>query len=235
MKKKFLVVLNALSLCFISCDDSVSDEVTSANGGFTNEDIAAPDDSISIGNNEKAAYGLALINEAMQNISLLELDSLIKTKSMIPAPSMGIMDPLSIPLGTLYNAQGMKIDAALIMGLRDGVGIGLSIDLNDYQVPTMDGSEVAVTGKIDLLIAYQTQYLIDQNIVLEANTPSDNQLLFTGGLMDGQKVGLNNVEVKFNVSQFSLGSPFAVKGTVLINDFPLYVNSEILELLMNFI
>ncbi|HOO71709.1 MAG TPA: hypothetical protein PK926_08095 [Spirochaetota bacterium] len=244
MKKICILLVLSLSVFCISCDDTGNNTPNYANDSASNDDIASIDTgtndgtsaAISLSDKEKAAYGLAVISEGLENVSWTDLDSMINNKSSAASNfSMGITDPISIPLGTLYNADGMKIDAALVMGWKEGIGIGLTIDLTNYQAPTIDGSEVSVCGEIDLVIAYKSEYLIDQNIVIYADTPLDDQLVFTGGLMDGQKIGLDNVEMKFNFSELNIGSPVVVKGTVLVNDFPLYVDSEIIELLMNFL
>ena len=216
MKKFSFLIAILLSLVFAACDstaDYSADPMT---------------------DKEKAAAALKLLNDGLENAT---------AKSVSDKADTGI--DFSILTGTVYNHDGMKIDAAPVLEpgtLSLTLGVELTFIMTDYLLKATDpstGSETelgSVSGVLKVIIGLE-QDILSSNLVIIANTPAENQLVFTGGQLDATKVGFDNVKISIDASSItggiSLGgSPFAVKGTIIVNDFPVYVDSEIIELLM---
>ena len=230
MQKISLLFALFFTLVFASCDSTSGDPAA-----------AMPDDSaVVMTDNQKAAVALKLMSDGLQNSTA---DAVI-TKADIALPELD----LSKLTGEVYNQDGMKIDAAPVVDLGSTgltAGVRLTFTLTDYALKVTDPSTSketdlgTVSGVMELVIGFE-QEILSSSIVVIANTPADKQLVFKGGQVDGTKIGFNNLKISIDASSItggiSLGgSPVVVEGTVIVNDTQVYVNSEILELLMGMI
>lgn len=208
MKKFLLLPALLFALVFVSCDSA-------------SEDSSA--------DNQKAAQALKVVNDGMLKI-IPAAGS--KADSGIALPDLAaLVQGTEIPTGdpTMKVVVGPDID----MGI-EGVSAGVKFifTLDGYKLELNDGVERTVTGTLEITVAYN---VVGSEIIIRADTPSDARLVIKGGELDGQKVGFKDLEFTISTSNISIGSPVAVKGAVLINDIPVYVDSEILELLMGMI
>jgi len=218
MKKLSLLPVLIFSLFIISCDSATNDPATKN-----------PATNSALTDNQKASYALAAVIEAVQTVPSEDLNG-VKTASKSTTP----------PETTIYTSDTMVVTAKIvtldtsISGI--GLGLDLTVTLTNYALQTADSSEMTVSGKMDVIVAFRTN-LLKQEMVIIANTPDmDKQLVFTGGVMDGEKLGLKDLEMAFDISSItggiSLGDPVSVKGTVYIDDVAVIINSEIISLLM---
>ena len=213
MKKVSLLFAVATLMFFVSCDNQ--DNTINQDGAVTQQ----------LTDDQKAVNTLLVLNEGLKKVDFSKLSLVAKSRT---GESLAL--DTSIPLGEIYNQDGLKINADLVLGLTDGIGIKLVLDMDNFAIQTTDNSSASVSGTLELSLAYRTD-LLTQKIVVSANTPDDDVLVFTGGVMDGQNIGLKNLEMSYNFSELNLGSPVAVKGTVAVNGVDMYVDSKILEML----
>lgn len=217
MKKLSLLLILAFSLFIVSCESTTND-------------------SASI-DQEDAAYAVLVLNDAMQKVPQQALTDLINMPDTEEAASK-----VDIPFTPLYTSATMTITSKIVLTQGwSGVllGLGMTVTYKDYEIQTADGSKQTVSGVLYVVVAYRTT-LIKNELLVRANTPDKTkQLVFTGGPLNGQKLGLKDVEMTFDLAAvtggISLGTPVAVKGTVLINDISVYIDSEIIELLLGLI
>lgn len=205
MKKVSILFAILFPLVFVSCDSGSGDD-----------DI-------------KAAQALKLVNDGMLKI-IPAAGS--KADGDITLPDLGEWsEGTEIPTGdtTMKVVVGPSVDMG-IEGISAGVKFIFTLD--KYKLQLNDGVERKVTGIMELTIAYNVLF---SEIVIKVNTPSDSQLRFTGGELDGQKVGFKDLMFTISTSSISLGSPVAVKGAVVVDDVPVYINTEILDLLIGLI
>ena len=209
MKKLVFFIAIFCSLMAVSCENaSVSDDSA---------------DSV------KAAQALKLVNDGMVN-------AMLPAGTKADVTSTGLPD-LSSLSGEIYNNDGMVITAEPVADFEIGslsfiAGVKLVFEMTGYSLQLDDGIDRIVTGTMELVAGYN---ILSSEIVILVNTPADSPLEFTGGELDGQVVGFEELEMRFSTSGMALGSPVSVTGTILINDLPVYVDSEILELLMGMI
>lgn len=137
----------------------------------------------------------------------------------------------------LQDKDGMKITSKLVLkGTK--LGLQLRFTLTEYksEIPLYDASgnqtgtdTSIVNGEFIAVMSYD---ILSSKIIILVDTTDGKELVFTGGSMDGVKLGFDKLEMAFSTSQINLGSPVSVKGTVKINDFPVVIDSEMIELLM---
>jgi len=193
--------------------------------------------------NQKAAAALKLMSDGLQNATA----NAVTTKAGSALPELD----LSKLSGEVYNQGGMIIDAEPVIELPTLTNLGfvagvkLTFTLANYALKVTDPATNKVTdlgtvsGVLEVVLGFE-QEILSSNIVVIANTPEDNQLVFKGGQIDGTKIGFKNLKISIDASSItggiSLGgSPVAVDGSVIVNDTQVYVNSEVLSLLMGMI
>lgn len=255
MKKVSLLLVIALSLFIMSCDGTSNEDDSGLLAGMTPHDDTGevtvdPADPIVLTeeqNDANAAATIAIVNEGLQGINLENLftnawykdsgQSVLQTIDWDSLFSGSSGLNYAIPLGTVYNQDGMEIDACLILGLTDGIGIGLTFDLDDYQLQTGEDPLPTVSGQIvvGMTCKFNWESIFTQTpsaVMVTMYTPMDDQLVYTGGILDGQKIGLDDVELEYSMSSFSIGSPISMSGAAIINDVVIPFDSKILELLI---
>ncbi len=255
MKKVSLFLVLVLSLFIFSCDNASNEDASGLLAGITADDDSGastgdPAEPIVLTdeqNEANAAATLAIVNNGLQNIDYENLFKDALAKIFNPSQLQTIdwnslfsssngLD-YAIPLGTVYNQDGMKIDACLIVGLTDGIGIGLTFTLDDYQLQTGEEPLPTVSGQIvvGMTCLFDWESIFTQTpsaVMVTMDTPLDNQLVYTGGIMNGQKIGLVDVELEYSMGSFNIGSPLSMSGDFILNGVTVPFDSKYIDLLI---
>lgn len=211
MKKMSLLII-ALSLSIISCDSTTSG------------------DAVSEAQKAQSATGLKIVTDGMNSLDPAIITGFID-ETETPAKAISAGETV------LQDKDGMKITSKLVMqGTRLGLQLRFTLTGYKSEIPIYDangkqtGTDTSiVNGEFIAVMSYD---ILKSQIVILADTTDGKELVFTGGSMDGVKLGFDNLEMAFSTSEINLGSPVSVKGTVTINGFPVVIDSEIIELLM---
>lgn len=208
MKKVILGIIILLSLLYIGSCDGAKDESA---------------------DKQKAAQALKVVNDSMTEFSVPLITDYSKSEGTIVVPDLGRLS------GTVENDE--KTLTIAFGNVVEGTqpGILMTVTLTGYRLDLGDGAERTVSGTMQFFVTFE----LPANIVVVANTPEDQPLQFTGGELDGKLVGFKNVKMSFDVSStsssdngISTGSPAAVSGTLYLNGLPVYLDSEILDLMI---
>ncbi|HPS59619.1 MAG TPA: hypothetical protein PK514_16075 [Spirochaetota bacterium] len=138
----------------------------------------------------------------------------------------------------ISNKNGMVITMKPVIDAKLNAGLQLRFTLTNYESKTTitnaDGTQkediTYVTGEFTAVMAYN---VLTSKIVIIVNTTAGKELVFKGGSMNGLKMGFDKLEMSFNTSSVTIGSPVAVKGKITINSVPIVIDSEIIELIMS--
>ena len=212
--KKISLLIIALSLLIFACESTSSDGIVS--------DVQKSD----------GAAGLKIVADGMNSLDASVIDGLITDTKAETAASKADLSEIQ-----LQDKDVMKITSKLVLkGTK--LGLQLRFTLTEYksEIPLYDASgnqtgtdTSIVNGEFIAVMSYD---ILSSKIIILVDTTDGKELVFTGGSMDGVKLGFDKLEMAFSTSQINLGSPVSVKGTVKINDFPVVIDSEMIELLM---
>ncbi|MFO0695955.1 MAG: hypothetical protein U0230_20500 [Polyangiales bacterium] len=205
MKKLPLVLACAISLFVGACD---------APSQTTGDGTA----QVEMTNEEKAGYALGALGSSMTKIDWSQLSGTLDNLQL---------QGTGLDLGRIVDRDTMTVDASVDV-LRTRVLLTISLD--EYVLTEGE----TVSGTIEIGLGYKRS-LLSQSIVVTANTPDEDPLVFHGGAMDGHTMGFRDLELTYKQAKIQLGEPVAVRGTVLVDGFPVPVNSEIIALIMKFV
>ena len=208
MKKVILGITILIALIYIGSCDSGKDESA---------------------DKKKAAQALKVVNDSMSQFSVPLVTSYSKTDGTVVVPDLGSLT------GTIENDEKTLSIAFGNEVAGTQPGIQMTVTLTNFKVDLKDGVERSVTGTMQFFVTFE----LPGSIIVTANTPEDQPLQFTGGELDGKLVGFENVKMIFDVSSdsssdngISAEAPVAVSGTLYLNGLPVYLDSEILELMI---
>lgn len=208
MKKQSILLAMVMSLVLAACD--TGGQTVSGGGGSSSAD--------ELTNEEKAGYALGALGSSVTKIDWSQLSGSLDNVSL---------QGTSLDLGRIVDNDTMTVDASVDV-LRTRVLLVISLD--EYVLA--EGQ--TVSGTLELGLAYKKS-LFSQSIVVTANTPAEDPLVFHGGKMDGHTMGFRDLELTYRQAQIQLGEPASVKGTVLVDGLPVPVNSEIIALIVKFL
>ena len=212
--KKMSLLIFALSLLIFACESTSSDRVVS--------DVQKSD----------GAAGLKIVADGINSIDAAVIDGLITDTKAETAAGKAELGEIQ-----LQDKDGMKITSKPVWkGTKLGLQLRFTLTGYKSEVPLYDASgkqtgtdTSIVNGEFIAVMSYD---ILNSKIIILVDTTDGKELVFTGGSMDGLKLGFDNLQMAFATGQVNLGSPVSVKGTVKINDFPVAIDSEMIELLM---
>lgn len=216
MKKMSLLII-ALSLLIFSCDSTTSNE------------------SVSGTQKTQGAAGLKIVTDGMNTLDPAVVAGFVDTAKV--SENAAESEKAASGETVLQDKDGMKISSKLVMqGTRLGLQLRFTLTGYKSEIPLYDangnqtGTDTSiVNGEFIAVMSYD---ILKSQIIIMVDTTDGKELVFTGGSMDGVKLGFDKLEMAFSTSEINLGSPVSVKGTVTINGFPVVIDSEMIELLM---